>query len=283
MPSSHVVHAGVADHDHLVDPLGEHARVPADLLDVLVEEPDDARLELAQVAGSNWAKAMRDMRSPPKTACGLRLDTEASCFAEASSISVVTNAGGPDVDGEAEDHEMRVAGLDGEDAADRRKRPSPPPHARGGRGAGSSGPRESSHRRSGRRRRGRPPRSDVWWCSSVGSVTRTSRLVTPASMVTGIGAPAGRLAAEDLEALVVHGGETCTVIAPPRGTGRKGGSLRGRARRPTASSSMMVGGGTRPDTNFTRHDVHRPRPPQVASRSTPPACAEARMVTPRST
>ena len=46
-----VVHARVADHDHLVDPLGEHAGVRAELLHVLVQEPDDPRLELAQVPG----------------------------------------------------------------------------------------------------------------------------------------------------------------------------------------------------------------------------------------
>ncbi len=45
---------------------------------------------LRRFPGSNWAKAMRDIRSPPKTACGLRLDTEASCSPDSSSISVVT-------------------------------------------------------------------------------------------------------------------------------------------------------------------------------------------------
>ena len=43
---------------------------------------------------------------------------------------------------------------------------------------------------------------------------------------------------------------------------------------------MMVGGGTMPETNLTRQDVQRPRPPQVASMSTPAAWAEARMVAP---
>src|SRR5206468_11918842 len=46
---------------------------------------------------------------------------------------------------------------------------------------------------------------------------------------------------------------------------------------------MMVGGGIVPATNFTRHDVHRPRPPQVAVMSTPPACAARRIVVPGST
>ena len=43
---------------------------------------------------------------------------------------------------------------------------------------------------------------------------------------------------------------------------------------------MMVGGGAVPATNLTRHEVQRPRPPQVAVMSTPPACAALRMVVP---
>src|SRR5262245_25967154 len=46
---------------------------------------------------------------------------------------------------------------------------------------------------------------------------------------------------------------------------------------------MIVAGGVVPATNLTRHDVHRPRPPQVAVMSTPAAWAEARMVDPGST
>ena len=42
----------------------------------------------------------------------------------------------------------------------------------------------------------------------------------------------------------------------------------------------MVAGGTAPATNFTRQDVHRPRPPQVAVTSTPAACAALRMLVP---
>src|SRR5262245_40872563 len=40
----------------------------------------------------------------------------------------------------------------------------------------------------------------------------------------------------------------------------------------------MVGGGTAPATNFTRQEVQRPRPPQVAVRSMPAAWAAARML-----
>ena len=46
---------------------------------------------------------------------------------------------------------------------------------------------------------------------------------------------------------------------------------------------MIVGGGGRPARNFTRHDVHRPRPPHVAVTSTPPACAALRIVVPGAT
>src|SRR6058998_2309156 len=43
-----------------------------------------------RLPGSNCAKAIRDMRSPPKTAWGFRLETDASCSPESSSISVLT-------------------------------------------------------------------------------------------------------------------------------------------------------------------------------------------------
>ncbi len=44
----------------------------------------------------------------------------------------------------------------------------------------------------------------------------------------------------------------------------------------------MVGGGIVPATNFTRHEVHRPRPPQVAVMSTWCACAARRSDAPGS-
>src|SRR5712664_202359 len=43
---------------------------------------------------------------------------------------------------------------------------------------------------------------------------------------------------------------------------------------------MMVGGGAVPATSLTRHEVHRPRPPQVAVMSTPEAWADFRIVVP---
>src|SRR2546428_13828275 len=46
---------------------------------------------------------------------------------------------------------------------------------------------------------------------------------------------------------------------------------------------MIDGGGGRPARNFTRHDVHRPRPPRVAVMSTPAACAALRIVVPGAT
>ena len=49
MPSEQVVHAGIADHDDLVDPLRQHPGLLADLGDVAVEEAHDASGELAQV------------------------------------------------------------------------------------------------------------------------------------------------------------------------------------------------------------------------------------------
>jgi hypothetical protein len=41
-------------------------------------------------AGFHWAKAIRDIRSPPNVACVFRLDTEAISSPDASSSSVVT-------------------------------------------------------------------------------------------------------------------------------------------------------------------------------------------------
>src|SRR5215471_21220799 len=46
---------------------------------------------------------------------------------------------------------------------------------------------------------------------------------------------------------------------------------------------MIVGGGTAPATNLTRHEVQRPRPPHVAVMSTEASCAALRMVVPGST
>src|SRR5512132_1696516 len=43
---------------------------------------------------------------------------------------------------------------------------------------------------------------------------------------------------------------------------------------------MIVGGGIAPARNFTRHDVQRPRPPQVAVMSIDAACAARRIVVP---
>ena len=59
------------------------------------------------------------MRSPPKTAWGLRLETEASCSPDASSISVVTTLVVPTSMARPNFMERGVAALDGEDAARR--------------------------------------------------------------------------------------------------------------------------------------------------------------------
>ena len=45
---------------------------------------------LRRFDGFHWAKAIRDIRSPPNVAWGFRLDTEAMTSPEASSSSVVT-------------------------------------------------------------------------------------------------------------------------------------------------------------------------------------------------
>src|SRR5437667_99778 len=109
-----VVHARVADDHNLVDPLGQHARLAADLLDVLIEQPDDPRVELAEVARVElgegdprheiaaehrlWIEA----RDRPELLARLELDERAD------------DAGGADVYGEPELHPRGVAAPDGE-------------------------------------------------------------------------------------------------------------------------------------------------------------------------
>ncbi len=116
-PQQHVVHAGVADDDDLVDPLGQHARIPADLLDVLVEKADDARLELAQVAGVELGEG--DARHEIAAEHRLRVEARhrGQLLARGELHQRRHHARGPDVDGEAEGHEVGVTRLDGQDAA----------------------------------------------------------------------------------------------------------------------------------------------------------------------
>ena len=86
-----VVHAGVADDHGLVDPLREHAGLAARPARCAGSGGRRcASCSFRRLAGLNCANAMRDMRSPPNTAWGLRLDTEPSSSPDVSSIRLVT-------------------------------------------------------------------------------------------------------------------------------------------------------------------------------------------------
>ena len=223
---------------------------------------------LRRLPASNWANAMRDMRSPPKTDCGLRLETEASCSPEVSSSSVVTTVVVPT----SMASPKRIAVVSPRSTA--RMRPAnvvtvtPAGSSRSAAGsvARTPGPTAS----------GVTPTaaascstSEVWWCSSRGSATFTSCLSTPAAIATR---PATPMPAPRIwKAASSSGGASCTVTASVGVHWQASRYPSRTCSSPSCSSSPMVGGGTAPATNFTRHDVHRPRPPHVAVTSRPAA------------
>src|SRR5689334_1654796 len=79
------------------------------------------------------------------------------------------------------------------------------------------------------------------------------------------------------------GGATCTVTGSVTAHWHDNRYPSRTRSSPSWISSMIVGGGIVPATNCTRHDVQRPRPPQVAVISTPPSCAALRIVVPTAT
>ena len=185
-----VVHAGVAHDHHLVDPLGEDARLARDLLDVLVEQADDARLQLAEVARVELGEG--DARHQVAAEDRLRVQARRrrELLAGLELHERGHHAGGPDVDGEAELVQRGVArlhrenlpaerghgdlaaalaqrrgqGLEhrGRDVLDRRprsRRAAPPGRRSGGARpwAGSPGPRACGRPRRSRSARARRP------------------------------------------------------------------------------------------------------------------------------
>ena len=131
-----VMHARVADDDDLVDPLGQHAGVAADLLDVLVQEADDPRVELPQIAGIE----LREGDARHEVAAEDRLRIQAGDRPELLAGLELDQGGHDarraDVDREAELHRRGVAALDRKDplpSADppRTSSPSRPPDRRG--------------------------------------------------------------------------------------------------------------------------------------------------------
>src|SRR5205814_761539 len=113
-----MVHAGVADHDRLVDPLRQHARGAAHLGHVLVQQADDPRLELAEVGRIELRE--RDARHEIATEDRLRIQARhrRQLLAGLELDQRSDHARGADVDGEAELHGRRVAALDGDDRSD---------------------------------------------------------------------------------------------------------------------------------------------------------------------
>ncbi len=75
---------------------------------------------LRRLPGSNWAKAMRDIRSPPKTACGIQARRGRELLARLELHEGGHHARGPDVDGEAVLVERGVARLHREHLAPER-------------------------------------------------------------------------------------------------------------------------------------------------------------------
>ena len=133
--------------------------------------------------GFHWAKAIRDIRSPPNVAWGFRLDTEAITSPEASSSSVVTTLVVP----------TSIATPNAIAVVSPRSTPRGAPwnvttvtSPLASRSAAGSVRTTSSGTSSGARPAASAScsRSEVWWCSSCGSSTRTSFLRIPASMAT---------------------------------------------------------------------------------------------------
>ncbi len=109
------MHAGVADDHHLVDPLGEHAGLAGDLLDMLVEQADDAGLQLAEVARVELGEGDARHQVAAEHCLGVEARDRRELLARLELHQGGDHAGGADVDGEAELVERGVVGLDRED------------------------------------------------------------------------------------------------------------------------------------------------------------------------
>ena len=222
------------------------------------------------------------MRSPPNTACGLRLDTAAICSPDSSSINVVTtlvvpmSMARPNLWSAVSPGSMattRLPNVVTVTSASRSRSVAGKVLSSAGGTASTRSPVAAS----------KASRSEVCRCSSLGSATWTTRLRMPASIEIGVGAPSGRSPPRIWKVVSSSGGATCTVTGSVTGHWHERRYPSRTSASPSCSSSMIVGGGTVPVTSFTRHEVQRPRPPQVAVMSTPPPCAAFRMVVPGST
>ena len=229
--------------------------------------------------GLNCAKAMRDMRSPPKTAWGLRLADRGELLAGGQLDERRHHARRAHVDGEAEFHGRGVAALHGDDA---------PPEGgdRGPRGIVAQGLGQAGEHAGADV--GRIASDDGEQLFEVGGLVvllarerhRDEALVHAgvdghaAQRAGGIGGP------QHLERQLLDGRRHL------HGHGLARPALAGQA----VALAHLVGPeldlvhdgrrGIGPATNFTRHDVQRPRPPHVAVMSTPAAWAAVRIETP---
>ena len=111
------MHARIADDHDLVDPLGEDARIARDLLDVLVQEADDARLELSEVSRVGLREGDPRHEVAPEDRLRVEARDGGHLLAGGQLHQRRHHARGADVDGEAVLVERGVARLDGEDAA----------------------------------------------------------------------------------------------------------------------------------------------------------------------
>ena len=132
------MHARVADDHDLVDPLREHARLAADLLDVLVQEADDPRVQLAQIAGIELRERDPRHEVPAEHRLGIQARDRRELLARLELHQGGHDARGADVDRQAELHDGGIAAL---------HRKDPRPAARRARRVGSRHERGHGHAR----------------------------------------------------------------------------------------------------------------------------------------
>ena len=110
-----VVHARVANHDDLVDPLREHAGVSADLRDVLVQETDDPRVELAEIARVELGEGDARHEVAAEDCLRIQARDRRELLARLELDQGGHDARRADVDRQAELHQGGVAALHRED------------------------------------------------------------------------------------------------------------------------------------------------------------------------
>ena len=111
-----VVHARVADDDDLVDPLGEDAGLPADLLDVLVQEAHDPRVELPEVGRVELREGDPRHEVAAEDRLGVQARHRPEMLVRVERQQRGDDARRADVHREPELHARGVAPLDGEHA-----------------------------------------------------------------------------------------------------------------------------------------------------------------------